>query len=111
MDRIKVQRIDNAWKERLKDRWWATNYAGNKDNFTEMQWRMLELRDKLINYGGEEVCFFNIESDLNKLMTRGELVVIRDSAPNNVDEALLKLVKGETSQCHKNSSIVWSSNC
>ena len=110
MDRIKVKKMDEDWKERLKDRWWATNYAGNKDNFTEVQGRMLKLRDKLISYGGEEVCFFDIDSDLNKLMARGELIIIRDSAPNNIDEALLKLVKGEASQCHKNSSIVWSSN-
>lgn len=71
---------------------------------------MLELRGKLIGYGGEEVCLFDIEKDLNKLMTRGKLVIAKDTNPNNQDETLIRLIKGVASQCHKNSSIVWSSN-
>lgn len=93
--------MDNEWKNNLKDFWWATNYTGNISELSKNQKDLLQLRDRLLSYGGEQACFAYIEDDLDKIMSRGKIFV----GPGNT-----KMMKGQPSQCHKNSCNLYQAN-
>lgn len=54
----------------------------------------------LLNFGGERVSIPAYEEDLEKLLTRGQLF----------SPAGLKRMRGERSQCHRNSALLWDVN-
>lgn len=59
--------------------------------------RVAELRESLLEQGGEEVCFPAIEEDLMLLLTRGALV-----SPETI-----QVREGVPGQCHYNSAAEW----
>lgn len=67
--------MDKAWKESLKDRWWSTNSIVKPANEAEAaeRLRMFALRDKILSFGGEEVCMAFDEEDYDAIMQRGQL--------------------------------------
>ena len=62
--------------------------------------RMLELRDKLLSFGGQEVCLPCYEQDLVNILDRGQLWL----------GDRLNFMKGLPSQCHLNSARCWDAN-
>lgn len=94
-------KIDDAWRNRLKEFWWATNYQGEiKMNPTRE--KMLQLREKLLNISGEEICYTYDEDDINELLKYGQFWIGGDKH--------IKMMKGKPSQCHKNSCDLYQSN-
>lgn len=94
--------VNPEWKERIKNEWWSTNSTvgpANEVEAAKMQ-RMFKLRDKLLTFGGEEVCMPIFEEDYDAIMERGQFFY--------GDHARLKL--GAPSQCHRNSAYLWDAN-
>lgn len=89
--------IDSDWKKSLKERWWATNYQGV---VPEEQTKLLPLRDKLLSFGGEEVCLPAYEEDLERLLADGQFWY---------GDRVIKM-QGLPNQCHSNSSNCWDVN-
>ena len=96
------QPIDKEWAKHLEGVWWSTNSTctpANKKEAAEMN-KMFALRDKLLAFGGHNVCMPLIEEDYYKIMSRGQFFY--------GDHARMK--KGEPSQCHRNSALLWNAN-
>ena len=95
--------MDDDWIETLK-----TKHFYHENDFTEMYikidpkngHRMIELREKLLSFGGQEVCLPEYEEDLAKILDRGQLWL--------GDRITMK--RGLPSQCHYNSSLCWDAN-
>lgn len=62
--------------------------------------KMVKLRDTLLSFGGEAVCFPRTEEDLDKILGRGQCWM-----GDKVD-----LKKGEPCHCHSNSALLWDVN-
>lgn len=69
------------------------------EEYYEKQPDLKKLVDKLLAIDGDVVCV-GFEEDLDKLLSRGELFSGKGS----------KLMKGQPSQCHSNSSELWDLN-
>lgn len=94
---IKTNPIDKEWKDVInKSKWWGVNYEGKLDN---KQIKLLPLRDKLLTFGGEEVCLPYIEDDYDNIMNKGFLIDVNDI---EVDE-----LPGIPNQCHRNSCKIY----
>lgn len=70
------------------------------DAYFKEQPELKTLNEKLLSFGGDMVCFSGTEEDLDKILSRGLLLQGLRS----------KLMKGRNSQCHSNSSRLWSVN-
>lgn len=110
MKLIKTIPMDAEWKERLKDKWWATNYEGDKSTLTEHQKKLLELRNRLIAFGGEEVAFPFPNEYIDRIMDKGIIKVRQHNEDdiNSEDDILVVYVEGEPCRCHDNSAILWA---
>lgn len=94
--------IDEEWRARLKNNWWATNYCGNMDVIQSKLKQydgLMELRNRLLAIGGEEVCLPVYEADLDKILEYGQLWTGKP-----------RMMRGENSACHYNSSSIWIDN-
>ena len=60
--------MDEEWKARLQDRWWAR--AERDSNIDPL---LYDLRDRLLTFGGESVCMAFGEPDVNHIMQYGQL--------------------------------------
>lgn len=87
------------------DMWWGSgnnaqtpNITANPEELTRMQ-KMFLLRDKILQYGGNEVCMPIIEEDYTSLMERGTIMPLRS-----------RLMLGRPSRCHENASLLWDAN-
>lgn len=95
--------INDEWMARIQENHW---YHGN-NNVDEYLLRdpknghrMLELRDKLLSFGGQEACLPVYEEDLVKILDRGQLWV----------GDRITMMRGRPSQCHMNSAYCWDAN-
>jgi len=99
-------KIDNEWKENLKksNQFWFSGFAGKlEDRFSnriDEIIKILQLRDKLLEFGGEEACMSFIEEDLQNIINRGEFWYGDNCS----------LIKGEPSRCHSNCAYLWEVN-
>lgn len=93
--------INDEWKASINDKWWSVNYTGECDN--KIDRRLFELRNILLDFGGEEVCLPGIDEDIENILTRGILF------PTN-KTGRIKLMKGEPCRCHANSCNLWRQN-
>lgn len=94
--------IDKEWEKGLEKVWWSTNSTctpANKREAAEMN-KMFALRDKLLAFGGHNVCMPLIEDDYFAIMQRGQFFY--------GDHARMKA--GLPSQCHFNSALLWAAN-
>lgn len=84
------------------DVWWGREASFNPCNETEAHAirSMLILRDRLLSFGGCQVCMPLLEEDYNSIMERGELFY----------EKGIHMRKGRDSQCHFNSALLWDAN-
>ena len=93
--------MDEEWKQRIKkDMWWAKDDPSPEMLKSNIDQRMLSLRDSLLKFGGEAVCMPSVEEDLEKLLSRGQLWSGVGS----------KLMKGRPISCHENSCNLWEAN-
>lgn len=95
------EKIDNAWRERLKEFWWATNYE-KEIRMTPVREKMIELRNRLIDVAGEEMCMTYDEEDINEILEYGQFWI------GGKKKTIMK--KGEPSQCHRNSCNLYDAN-
>lgn len=89
--------IDPEWKDRINHFWWGTGYTGD---MPAVKPDLLKLRDRLLGFGGEEVCLPVNEPDIDNILQYGQLWSGRP----------VRLMKGKESQCHQNSAYLWNVN-
>lgn len=90
--------MDAGWKESIREtKFWALN---TKEPITPELKPILDLRDKLLTFGGEEGCMPFIEEDLLEIQVRGQLWY----------GDRINLMEGLPSQCHHNSALLWHFN-
>ena len=95
--------MNQEWIDGIKDMHW---YHENRDihEYTlrdpQNGHRMLELRDKLLTFGGQETCVPCYDEDLVKILDRGQLWL----------GDRITMMKGLPSQCHLNSTRLWYAN-
>lgn len=113
-----VKELDKQWKERIKDNWWATNYAGNINDILSEGLsknkgieKLLKLRDRLIEIGGEECCLPFGDEDIDKILEKGELL-IPEPINNEQKKYWVEYYEmiGAPSQCHRNSAALYEIN-
>lgn len=83
-----VRPMDAEWKENIRDRWW-----GREERCANVDSGYYDLRDILLSFGGEVVCFAYTEPDLMDILQYGQLwhgygAVMR---------------RGAMSRCHQNA--------
>lgn len=94
--------LGERYKKDLESMWWSTNSTrtpANKHEAAEMN-KMFALRDKILAFGGHEVCMPLVEDDYFAIMKRGQFFY--------GDHAHLK--KGLPSHCHCNAAQFWAAN-
>ena len=93
--------MGSEWKDTLAERgnsWWIRESDELPSDARMMP--LMELKDILLDYGGESVCFPYIEEDLGRIIERGILW----------DGADAEMMLGQPSQCHMNSAYCWDAN-
>ena len=110
---IECVKMDEEWLAAIKGKndFWYTGFTGKLNekvrasqlgNPKELERlkKIFELRDRLLTFGGEQVCLPTIEEDLEDIMERGQLWY----------GDRIKMMKGESCQCHYNSCMCWDDN-
>ncbi|MBQ8806613.1 MAG: hypothetical protein IJZ68_09245 [Bacteroidaceae bacterium] len=98
--------MDEEWKNTISKRFWYHKngideyIAENGNVHVPMVKKLFELRDRLLKFGGEEVCLPAYDEDVFKIMERGQLWY----------GDRIHMMKGKPSQCHRNSSYCWEAN-
>jgi len=100
---IVTKEMNKEWLERLSDKHWATHYTGVLEqevdpNLLPYYKKALELRDKILTFGGEQVCMPFLDKDTDLIKDRGQLWY--------GDRSIMQL--GYQSQCHHNSCVIWT---
>ena len=99
--RLEWRDMGSEWKDTLAERgnsWWIRESDELPSDARMMP--LMELKDILLDYGGESVCFPYIEEDLGRIIERGILW----------DGADAEMMLGQPSQCHMNSAYCWDAN-
>jgi hypothetical protein len=111
--------MDKEWRRSIQDKFWATNFKGDlrreiaegmddwwdPDNaeanraVRELQ-KSLTLRDRILQFGGEQVCMPVIEEDIDTLLAHGEVWL-----PTG-----LIMRRGRPCGCHENTALLWDDN-
>lgn len=105
--------MDKEWKESIsQDKWWATGYNLKEEDIKDSPKikRLLELRDILLSYGGEEVCLPFGDEDIDKIINRGLLFVINDENEDVGQIVHYDELIGLPNQCHRNSCYLYKCN-
>ena len=105
-----INAMDKDWKERISAHWWATNYTGSISEIKDAD-KLLKLRDKLVELGGEECCMPFGDEDIDRILDRGELL-IPEPINNQQKKYMVDYLEyiGEASQCHANSAELYWNN-
>lgn len=97
-----IQIKDDEWKERIRcGMWWyhENDTAPTLAPGRTFDYNLFALRDKLLSFGGEEVCLPAYEEDLFNILKYGQLWY-----------SSFESKKGEPSQCHRNACYCWDKN-
>lgn len=88
-DSIKYRPMDDNWKSRCKEDqfWFQDTLEDMKKLHPTMDDRLFDLRQKLLDFAGEAVCFPGYEEDLDNILNYGQFWI-----GNNI-----KLMRGEPS--------------
>ncbi|MFE8701077.1 hypothetical protein ACFYKX_10770 [Cytobacillus sp. FJAT-54145] len=99
--------MSQDWLNTIAERnhFWYTGFQGKlEDQFRperiEHAKQLLEMRERLLTFGGEQVCLPAIEEDLDAILNRGQLWYGDRS----------HLVKGRDSRCHENACNLYEAN-
>lgn len=99
-------KMDEQWINNIKEsnNFWFTGYVYNPQDFNlQEQSRMpliLSLRDRLLQFGGEQACMPVIEPDISEIMSRGQFWY----------GDIITIRKGKPCNCHANSAKLWYKN-
>ena len=96
-DSIRWSLIDADWKADRKE---SSTLEDMKKMYPSMDNHFFDLRQKLLAFAGEAVCFPPYEEDLDNILNYGQFWVGSNA----------KLMRGEPSQCHANSANLWEQN-
>lgn len=115
-DTLHYTPIDEEWKNIIKSLWWATQYEGTLQDIIGASYqitcpqyfndksqhltRLFALRDKILTFGGEEVCLPRTEDDLDAIESDSQFWY-----GHNV-----MLRKGQPSHCHQNIACQYLGN-
>lgn len=93
--------MSDSWKEGQKEKWWSTHFTGKlAEHEIEKANLMYKLREKLLAFGGEQVCMpICPDEDYPKIMEKGQFFYGSNY-----------MKKGRPSRCHENSSLLWEAN-
>ena len=109
-----ITESDPEWKKRLQEsNWWESNniqtpemflkatraQAENLEYFTKQHQDFVFLHNVLLKIGGFETCFPIYEDDMEAILTRGRYFYGHS-----------RMMKGQPSQCHRNSCELWELN-
>ena len=89
--KVKTVKIDSRRYSILKERGYTKDSINRNGEYEE-------LKNRLLNIGGEAVVFFDEDIDKDKIITRGESFI----------HPQIKIMRGAISHCHSNSSEIWS---
>lgn len=91
--------IARDWKETISHQWWGTCATPNPKNEKEAaaMKKMFLLRDRLLSFGGEEVCLPLVDPDYDAVMERGQFFYGKN----------IRMRKGRACQCHRNAAYLW----
>lgn len=84
----------------MNDEWKKRRQEMRKKTEKDFPKGMFELRNLLLSFGGEDVCFIGIEEDLNDILAYGQFWFGKNA----------KMMKGYMSKCHANSAALWQNN-
>lgn len=87
---------DDAWKARMRLEAWGPGYSGPEKYASDES----EIMRRLLDFGGYAVVMAWHESDAEAILERGQLWY--------GDRIIMQ--KGEPSQCHTNSAMLWEAN-
>lgn len=102
---LKTKPIDTEWQVWIDGQWWAKKNTYDKltdavdDDMKKLK-SMLDLRAKLLSFGGSEVCMVGYDEDADNIVNRGQLWY----------GDRIHMMRGQPSQCHRNSSYCWEAN-
>lgn len=96
--------MDEEWKRTLEKtgKWWYKSDGPNLENERERKAmeRILPLRERLLEFGGNIACMDLYDEDAEKIMERGQFWYGEHA----------RMKKGRPSQCHSNSALLWDAN-
>jgi len=92
---------DEDWMGFIRLNWWYhnNNLAPQMPCGRIFDKRLFELRDKLLSFGGSEVCLPTTEPDLENILEYGQIWY-----------SSVKMCPGLPSSCHSNSAKIWMAN-
>ena len=92
---------DEEWINTIKNKWWyhENNTSPLYNGIPYVDTKIFELRDKLLEFGGSEVCLPNCEEDLENILKYGQIWYCS-----------FEKRKGVPCQCHRNSCYLWKNN-
>lgn len=94
---LRCNALDDKWQAAINSqKWWASGYTGIERG-REQDHAVIK---KILTFGGYEVCMAYMDEDADKILSRGQLWY--------GDKFLL--MKGEPSQCHRNTCDLWEEN-
>ena len=108
-----IAEVNPEWKARLKEQWWEAENIKTIQAFTEQRKNLKEsnegilklhlqfcdLHNILLTIGGSETCFPIYQEDIDAILDRGKYYSGRS-----------RMMKGQPSQCHRNSCELWENN-
>ena len=112
---LKTKPINTEWQEWIDKQWWAAKNQepasitpnsilamlhGVQPMESNRVAKMYELRKLLLSFGGSEVCMPGYDEDAQHIIERGQLWY----------GDRIHMMKGQPSQCHRNSSYCWEAN-
>lgn len=102
---LRWSKLDPDHQEAIRGKFWARNYEGDLrvafpgEKF-DLVSGLMELKERLLGFGGEEACLPAWEEDLEKIMARGQFWY----------GARAKKMPGRPSDCHRNACLLWEAN-
>jgi hypothetical protein len=89
--KVKTNKIDAKWYKSLQKRGFTADSIYDKGQHEDLKNRLLEI-------GGEAVIIWFIDSDKESLLARGECFI----------EPKIEMRKGRGNSCHSNSAKIWN---
>ena len=98
---VKWNPMDPNHEKDIEDMFWSKSTLNEMMALhPKMDPRMFDLKQKLLEFGGNHVCLPGYEEDIDNILEYGQFWI-----GNNI-----KMMKGEPCHCHYNASRLWETN-
>lgn len=96
------EKQDEEWYAWAVNKFWCTRFKGKPeqgfpDYLKPLVKVCMDMRDKLVSFGGEQVILVSLDTDAPNILSRGQLWY--------GDQ--IQFRTGTSSQCHRNSAAIW----